>query len=67
LLCGDNPANLALVEQLIARRSDEAADGYRCTGIDLAHCSVSAGRDLDGYQPARHPAMAPCASCATIR
>jgi signal transduction histidine kinase len=51
----DNPANLELVEQLIARRGDlkllTAADGRtrHRTGARLP-----AGRDPDGHQPARH-------------
>ena len=51
----DNPANLELVEQLIARRTDlrllSAADG------DARHrvrARLPAGRDPDGHQPAGH-------------
>ena len=51
----DNPANLLLVEQLIARRPDmqllSAINGT--LGIELARVAPAAG-DPDGYQPARH-------------
>ena len=51
----DNPANLKLVEQLIARRPDmrllSAVDGT--LGVELAR-SLPAGRDPDGHQSARH-------------
>ena len=65
----DNPANLKLVEQLIARRPDmrllSAANG------DARHrdrARVPAGRDPDGHQPARHQRhRGPAASCARTR
>ena len=51
----DNPANLKLVEQLIARRPDmrllSASDGT--LGIEIAR-ACAAGRDPDGHQSARH-------------
>ena len=51
----DNPANLMLVEDLIARRPDirllSARDGVR--GIEHGACDA-AGCDPDGHQPARH-------------
>ena len=52
----DNPANLKLVEQLIARRAGPAPADARSTatlGIEL-RARLPAGRDPDGHQPARH-------------
>ncbi len=51
----DNPANLMLVEDLIARRPDIrllSARGRRSRHRDRAR--LPAGRDPDGHQPARH-------------
>ena len=51
----DNPANLKLVEQLIARRPDmRLLTAAQWQGRHQSRARLSAGCHLDGYQSARH-------------